>query len=1318
MLSSSRFSWPARAALVALLIWLPTIPIGTSAFSAVVSPAAVNLRVLLIGFGASDPTTAAWQASLSSEGVPYTLATASGALGSETVTLPALSSGGIGNFNGVVIADSPDFLAPGQLSALDTYESTYGVRQVDGYMFPDPALGLTEVAGGALDNTTAQLTTTGISTFPELKGPIPIDSGTFGYTATPVAGAPLTPLIEDASGKVLGGIYQHPGSDPQAGVTELSLTFDYNATQLQWLLLAPGLINWVTNDTHLGLYRNYFGQDIDDNFIADNEWSSQYQCTPAATDPPDYTCPPGVANNPADSPPDVQMSATDVAYVVAWEQKTGITLNLAFNGVGACSAPSAQTESNANCTGSATINGTTYTDPGQEIDPSNPNDAGLINALLADQSHFNWVTHTWSHQFLGCNVWAPQALTSVAANASGGHFTAGTYSYEITAATAFGESEPSLPKTAPLSATGSATLVWPDATNGTSTDGSIAGPSLSEEEASHTGGSGFWGYYIYRENPGTSAYGLIAQVAENPAGGQATYEFTDNGSTAPGQAPGSGSAFPTATNPGIDCASGSGSWEPATSGSADLSIEQEIGLDDAFAAANGLTNFTPSAVVTGEHSGVENPNMPAALAGVGITTFASDASRQPQVYSLGAATSAPRYPSNIYYNASNWPDEINEYDTLYTASGVNLNNPAYPSETGHCTDTSVTTCTTTLPTEATILSSESHIMLSHVLANNPRVGYAHQANLIGPATITVNGQTEDYGYTILDLIDNMLSQYQSWYSAPIVQMTDVTESRALAEQAAWATALSTNQVSAADANGTVTVTNNGGTAVQVPITVPMGTTVNGSTFGDAYGGQLSQWSALAPDGTVTLAEHVAPTLTSASSASSIVGAPFSFLITTTGEPSPTLTESGALPVGVTFTDNGNGTATIAGTPQRGTGASYPLTITASNATGSATQAFTLTNAEAPTVTSANTASFNVGVAGSYQVTTTGYPAPSITESGALPSGLTFTDKGDGTGTIAGTPAAGTAGSYPVTLSATNSSGSRSTLSLTLTVSATSAPVITSANTAFFTLNSAGAVAITTTGSPAPTITETGALPAGLSLVDNGNGTALLSGTPTATGTTAITINAENSAGTATQAFSIIVGQAPSFTSPDTTTMTAGQSGSFTVTTNGYPTPSLGESGSLPPGVAFTDVGDGTATISGTPSVGDSGTYPLSLTATNGTGSTNQAFSIQVATTGTVSGSVTAAGTGNPLANICVYLYQPGNSASATYASCTLTDGSYVIGGVVAGSYDVAFADPTGTYATQWFNGTGSGATTQGGATPVTVSGGQTTSVGAAMATVG
>src|SRR5215469_2917245 len=150
--------------------------------------------------------------------------------------------------------------------------------------------------------------------------------------------------------------------------------------------------------------------------------------------------------------------------------------------------------------------------------------------------------------------------------------------------------------------------------------------------------------------------------------------------------------------------------------------------------------------------------------------------------SLGGALGSPRYPSNIYYNASNWPDELNEYNTLYVAKGDSIGG----TETGHCVNTGATTCLSAPLTEAGVLASESHIMLGHVLGNNPRVGYAHQSNLIGPAT--QNGA--DYGYTILNLISNMLSQYNAWYNtnSPLAQMTDVTAAQTLQQQSAWATA--------------------------------------------------------------------------------------------------------------------------------------------------------------------------------------------------------------------------------------------------------------------------------------------------------------------------------------------------------------------------------------------------------------------------------------------------------------------------------------------------------------------------------------------------
>ena len=362
---------------------------GAGAAAADTTPQTLNLKVLLIGEGSTDPTTAAWASALSNEGVAFDEVTATGAVGSEQVSLPALSSGSTGNYNGVVIADSPTDYAAGQLSTLDTYESTFGVRQVDGYMFPNPNLGVTfSGTSGALDGTTDTLTAAGLAAFPELKGPIPFDTGSFGYGATVNPGAPYTPFLTNTAGQAMAGVYQHPtdatSNDPQAGVSELALNFNYNASQLQWLLLAPELINWVTQDTHLGLFRNYFGQDIDDLFIADNEWSQQYQCTPASTDPPDYNCPAAVQNAVAGSgpgiPADTQMTAADVDYVVNWEQQTGIKLNLAFNAIGACTYPAVGDQSNANCTGSVTDPSGTYSMPGQTSTPATPTMRPLLTS--------------------------------------------------------------------------------------------------------------------------------------------------------------------------------------------------------------------------------------------------------------------------------------------------------------------------------------------------------------------------------------------------------------------------------------------------------------------------------------------------------------------------------------------------------------------------------------------------------------------------------------------------------------------------------------------------------------------------------------------------------------------------------------------------------------------------------------------------------------------------------------------------------------------------------------------------------------------------
>jgi YVTN family beta-propeller protein len=177
----------------------------------------------------------------------------------------------------------------------------------------------------------------------------------------------------------------------------------------------------------------------------------------------------------------------------------------------------------------------------------------------------------------------------------------------------------------------------------------------------------------------------------------------------------------------------------------------------------------------------------------------------------------------------------------------------------------------------------------------------------------------------------------------------------------------------------------------------------------------------------------APAFTSGAAATAAYGARFSFTVTTTGSPAPKIIRRDWLPTGVRFTDNGNGTATISGTPRKTAAGVYPLTLTARNKYGTATQAFTLTVTRAPVIKKIRAIRVRVGAGLHLTVRATGYPTPALAESGPLPSGLTFTDNGGGTAVIRGTPAPGSHGRYPVTITATNTSGT-ATRHITIVVS--------------------------------------------------------------------------------------------------------------------------------------------------------------------------------------------------------------------------------------------------------------------------------------------
>ena len=265
-----------------------------------------------------------------------------------------------------------------------------------------------------------------------------------------------------------------------------------------------------------------------------------------------------------------------------------------------------------------------------------------------------------------------------------------------------------------------------------------------------------------------------------------------------------------------------------------------------------------------------------------------------------------------------------------------------------------------------------------------------------------------------------------------------------------------------------------------------------------------------------------PVITSAASLRAVSGEPNTLTITTTGSPVPVLSLSGSLPPGLVFKANSNGTAIISGTPPTNATGTYEVTITATNGVGStAVQYLALTLGAAPVITSVSTWRVLAGRYNAFTVTTTGAPAPVLSLSGTLPSGLVFKANSNGTATISGTPPANTRGTYAVTITATNGVGSPAVQYLVLSLGG--APVITSVSGWRVLPGQYNAFTVTTTGSPVPVLSVSGTLPSGLVFRDNKNGTATISGTPpsNARGTFEVSITATNGVGSAAVQYLVI-----------------------------------------------------------------------------------------------------------------------------------------------------------------------------------------------------
>jgi hypothetical protein len=167
------------------------------------------------------------------------------------------------------------------------------------------------------------------------------------------------------------------------------------------------------------------------------------------------------------------------------------------------------------------------------------------------------------------------------------------------------------------------------------------------------------------------------------------------------------------------------------------------------------------------------------------------------------------------------------------------------------------------------------------------------------------------------------------------------------------------------------------------------------------------WSAV-PSGSSAAA------FTSAATATFTEGSTSSFTPVASGSPAPTISESGALPAGVSFT-----AGVLKGSPSA-TG-SFPITFTATNGIGNpVTQSFTLTvQAASSATTTTTTTTTTVGTTND----TSGSTTTTTTAAGAVAAGTSSTGGSDGTSTGSGTDGTAT-GSDPST------AGSSSALAFT------------------------------------------------------------------------------------------------------------------------------------------------------------------------------------------------------------------------------------------------------------------------------------------------
>jgi len=728
----------------------------------------IDMKLLLVNNSAAGyADVAGIQQILDFVGTPYTVMEYS------AVTPSVLSDGAChGFYQGIIMAFGNDIYGSNSslYTTLNKYETTFKVRQINWYFNPTPDYGFnyaaTTVPASTTSSYSANFTTAAASVFPNINTLTPLSiSGAFIYLSPPYtpASGTVTPLLTDAGGNVLSAIYA-PGNGPEI----LSQTFDSSQYLTHNLVLAYGLLNWVTRGVFLGDYHVYASAQVDDFFINDSEWIPSTTCLTNLV-AKDRTAPD------ASNLPVFRITSNDMTQLVAWQNSvqndlSGLfqpfKLTIAFNGVG--------TVGNGDWTGltapiiSASASGGVASFVAQAF-------SGQVGQTATVAGTTNGMDGTY-------------VITSVTPSAS---FTPPRTTFTVAFA---GGNKTSTSQTA-------ATVSVPD---------DLVANLASYEAAFH------WISHTYNHPSTLNGLCQSTPTGTNPDGSKCS-DLANGGN------PTDDIDLEILTNRWVASDPNAlPAWPALDSDSSDTAGLKQL----------HFTDFNSENIVTPGVTGLNDPNVPGYLYTDGIRFAVSDTSviGQPNngpnpspnvgIVSMfnGVPTGiyeVPRYPNDIFYNAATWADDTAEFQCIYQnyvppyVTPVPAPAPVYPYQGYNASQ---------------ILDFTSGIFLTNMLKGDMNPQMFHQPDLhfsnnysaltaAGPANqgtgtpfppVPIPGLTpSSVGSLISDTYNLTFNKYKAVYKLPVLSPT--LDQTALAMQSRNSYNLSGVSASLSGAPGSQTI---------------------------------------------------------------------------------------------------------------------------------------------------------------------------------------------------------------------------------------------------------------------------------------------------------------------------------------------------------------------------------------------------------------------------------------------------------------------------------------------------------------------------------